>query len=304
MGRILLVLFFLSPVAGLAQDFDLNVVLMETTFLMVGQAKNPGAQTLGTAFVLLRPFAAQPDAHQTSGRLVLVTAAHVLEEMMGSSATIMLRTRQNGATPWLRTPARVAIRSNGQPLWKKLPNADVAVMYVKWPLVSARTVDTTFAPTTLLADDELLKKVNAIGPGVELKVLGYPLGNPGNEIGFSILRTGVIASYPLLPTLNTRTFLLDFRVFQGNSGGPVYFSQPIIRGSGFSCCPPQFIMGLVSQEALMSQPYSQLQLQLGQIVHASVIRATIDLLPAPETNEAAEGESPVELTPPQDGARP
>jgi len=172
-------------------------------------------------------------------------------------------------------------------------------MYVRWPLTADATVDTTFVPTTFLADDESLRKFNVVGPGVELKVLGFPLGNPSNEIGFPILRTGVIASYPLLPTLSNRTFLLDFRVFQGNSGGPVYFSQPVIHGGSYMCCPPQFVMGLVSQEALLSQPYAQLQLQLGQIIHASVIKATIDLLPAPETNEANEGAALVELSPAQ-----
>jgi hypothetical protein len=37
--------------------------------------------------------------------------------------------------------------------------------------------------------------------------------------GFPILRAGRIASYPILPTADTKTILLDFPVLPGNSGG-------------------------------------------------------------------------------------
>lgn len=43
---------------------------------------------------------------------------------------------------------------------------------------------------------------------------------------------------------------MDFRVFKGNSGGPVYFSQPQYIGSVSFGGQAQFIMGLISQEAL------------------------------------------------------
>ncbi len=280
---------FLSAL-GFCQQPDLNVRLMQTTFLVVGATKNPGVSTLGTAFLLLRPFSVQSNAQTVSGKAVLVTAAHVFEEMSGDEATILLR-KQRGADEWVLQPARFLIRRGGQPLWKKLPDTDVAVMYVNWPLPEPYII--TIAA---LADDESLKKT-AVGPGAELNVLGYPLGARSNDAGFPILRTGVIASYPLLPTSNTKSFLLDFRVFKGNSGGPVYYSPSVPRGSGMVCCPPEFIMGLVSQEKSLDMPYSQLQLSLGEIIHASAIKATIESLPAPEAAEmvtvelvAAQGE--------------
>jgi hypothetical protein len=130
-------------------------------------------------------------------------------------------------------------------------------------------------------------------PGDNLKCLGFPLGRESNPAGFAILRTGDIASYPLLPTAQTKTFLMDFRVFKGNSGGPVYFSQPKWRG-GVSVGRPQFIMGLVSQEAVLpvisADPYGssvrELQLMLGVVVHASIVRQTIEMLPMPESPES------------------
>jgi hypothetical protein len=268
---------FLS-ITSFCQQPNLNVRLMQTTFLVIGAAKSPGGSTLGTAFLLLRPFSLQPNAETVSGKAVLVTAAHVFEEMSGDEATILLR-KESGTEQWVLQRAHFPIRRGGQPLWKKLPDSDVAVMYVKWPLPTPYII-----AISALADDESLKKTG-VGPGAELNVLGYPLGAMSNDAAFPILRTGVIASYPLLPTSSTKTFLLDFRVFKGNSGGPVYYSPSVPRGSAFLCCPPEFIMGLVSQEKSLDMPYSQLQLSLGEIIHAGAIKAAIESLPAPETAE-------------------
>lgn len=288
----------LCCVAALSQETDLNVILMQNTFLVAGPTKTPGLSTFGTAFLLLRAFVVQPDKGHISGRTVLVTAAHVFEEMSGDTATILLRIHQGER--WIIQPARFSIRHNGQPLWKKQADADVAVMYVKFPgnVLSM----TTIVPTSLLADDEVLRNTGVV-PGVDLNILGFPLSTASNDAGFPILRTGVIASYPLLPTAFTKSFLVDFRVFKGNSGGPVYYSRPEPKGSTVICCPPQFIMGLVSKEKSVDMPYSQLQLSLGEIVHASIIKSTIEMLPAPETKESDTMTIPIELIPAQ-GAQP
>jgi hypothetical protein len=287
-AQLVSILFLLFSGICSCQDIDLNVMLMQSTFYVQGPAK-AGGTTSGTAFLLLRPFSAQPDAKTVSGRAVLVTAAHVLDEMAGDFADISLRTQQSGTERWSMQRGRFAIRRAGAPLWKQLPNIDVAAVYVGWPVPAMGVV-----PTTLLADDNLLRNENA-GPGVELKVLGFPLGMPGNDAFFPILRTGDIASYPLLPTKDTKTFLLDFRLFKGNSGGPVYYAPRELPGSVSTCCPPRFIMGLVSKEASFNMPYSELQLSLGQIVHARLIKEVIDSLPAPETEDAIRAQVAVEL---------
>lgn len=281
----------LYSVVAFCQQADMNILLMQNTFLVAGSTKTPGLSTFGTAFLLLRPFAAQPDKEHISGKVVLVTAAHVFDEMTGDNAIILLRTQRGGQ--WINQPARFSIRRNSQALWKQQSGTDVAVMYVKFPLAL-----TAMATTSTLADDDLLKKSDVV-PGVELKILGFPLGTPSNDAGFPILRTGVISSYPLLPTSITKNFLVDFRVFKGNSGGPVYFSQPVVKGASFLCCPPQFIMGLVSKEKSVEMPYSQLQLSLGEVVHASSIKSTIEMLPAPETRESDSMTVPIEFVPPQ-----
>ena len=59
-----------------------------------------------------------------------------------------------------------------------------------------------------------------------MMTLGFPRGLAANAAGFPILRAGRVASYPVAPARIFPTFLLDFSVFPGNSGGPVFMSGP------------------------------------------------------------------------------
>ena len=97
---------------------------------------------------------------------------------------------------------------------------DVAVMTVTAPPEFAKAA----IPLAWLAKDDTFDQY-AVGPGDELMALGFPRGLAANSAGFPILRAGRVASYPLAPSANNPTFLLDFAVFPGNSGGPVYMAQ-------------------------------------------------------------------------------
>ena len=275
----LLVVFpLLLASASFAQnqkDIELNTLLMESTFKVEGRNAQ-GQPTLGTVFIMGRPFPNQP----AKGRYLLITAAHVLEEMQGETAVLHLRRKVDANTNrWARAPIPLAIRANGQPVWKKHPDADVAAMYVRLPNESSIPL----ISTDLLADDKMLSDFE-IHPGDELDCLGYPLGLDANDAGFPVLRSGKIASYPLVPTNTTRTFLFDFRILKGNSGGPVYFVQSTRTYAGGTHMETiHFIIGLVSQESVVQQPYSEFQLGLAVVVHASLIKQAINLLPSPET---------------------
>ena len=305
---ILLLSLMITPALWAQNDFDLNVALMQSTFMLRGPDAR-GGTSIGTGFILFRPLpGAKLDAPNVTGKLVLVTAAHVFDEMVGDEAVILVRVHSVNSTLWSVVPARMKIREHGRPLWKNHPTADVAVVYVTPPIAGNELVipfeERNVVPTTLLADDDLLKK-NVVNPGLELKCLGYPLGSASNAAGFPVLRTGVIASYPLLPTAETKTFLFDFRVFKGNSGGPVYFSQSLPKGGTVLGGVPQFIMGLVSKEANFTTTVTDLYetrqttypLSIGEVVFASLIKEAIASLPSPETPEAAAGVVRIEVLP-------
>jgi hypothetical protein len=265
-----------------AKDFELNTVLMQTTFYIEGNSAQ-GQPVLGTVFVMGRPLPEQKE----KGAYVLITAAHVLADIATDTAVVGFRIKINDT--WTRFPVPIQIRLKGTPLWTKHPNADVAAMYIRLP----NQVALPLLSTDILADDAVLAKFE-IHPGDELECLGYPLGQSANDAGFPILRSGKIASYPLLPTASNPTFLYDFHIFKGNSGGPVYFVQSgrLYQNVFHAGENIHFVVGLVSQESLMQQQISgfyseetrQLQLGLAVVVQANFIKQTIEMLPAPSLN--------------------
>lgn len=258
------------------QSTDLSTVLMRSTFKLQGNG------SMGTAFVLGQPDPANPGR----GFYVLITAAHVLEEMEGTAATLFLRTT-TGELNYRKFPIQIDIRSEEEPLWVRHPKADVAAMRVGLP----GNIDIKLVSTDLLATDETLAQYE-IHPGDDLLVLGYPYGAESNEAGFPVLRSGRIASYPLRPTANTKTFLLDFEIFDGNSGGPVYIYtfNRVYGGAMHAGTVTSLVMGLVSKQtqvtermrSLTEEVTRQHRLGLAVVVHASFIREVIDMLPTPQ----------------------
>ena len=77
---------------------------------------------------------------------------------------------------------------------------------------------------------------------------------------------------------DTATFLLDFSVFPGNSGGPVFISRQQnptgLTPVSDKAPDPGFIAGLLTQQVELNSE----RLEIGIVTHAKYIRETIDLL--------------------------
>ena len=253
---------------------------MRSTFKLEGPAATKGEQSAGTAFILAQPDSAKPQV----SHFVLITAAHVFEKISGEQATLNLRTAKGDG--FKKLAHKITIRSKDQPLWVRHPDVDVAALHVALPT----NADLKLASTLLLGTDELLERYN-IGPGDESMVLGYPHGASANAAGFPILRSGRIASYPLTPTAQTKTFLLDFQVFPGNSGGPVFIYAPSrFYDEKKNPMTVHFILGLVTREMDQTERIKTLDgeitrkhsLGIGIVAHAQFIREVLDRLPPPE----------------------
>lgn len=251
-----------------AENFELNTALFESTF-KIEQVIAPNQSIVGTTFVLARPYPSEPN----KGRFVLVTAKHVLEGMKGDDAVWHLRVK-DGSGQWQRSPVVLKIRTNSTPNWVAHPTGDVAVMYVQ--LLPG--VINFVLPTPVIALDSTFEQFE-IHPGDELNCLGYPMGMESNVAGFPVLRSGKIASYPVYPAKRHPTFLYDFEVFGGNSGGPVYMVESNRNFSGSTHIGKiQFVAGLVSQQHLCVNE----RLALSVVVSASLILEAINTLPSPE----------------------
>jgi S1-C subfamily serine protease len=220
------------------------------------------------------------DAGKT--KAVLITAAHVLNDMIGPSVVLVMRRKLPDGS-WQEAPIAVPIQSGGRPLWVRHPRADVAA--INLPPVPEE-VKPVILNMDFLATDQMLEKFE-VHPGDELNVLGFPLGY-SHTGGFPVLRSGKIASFPLVPTSQNTYFLLDFRVFKGNSGGPVYLVQMgRAFGGNYNFQSVQFLAGLVSEEVSATEQFQGLYenrvesypLGLAKIVPAPYISETIKLLP-------------------------
>lgn len=249
--------------------FEINTQLMEATFEIVGpSAKQQGATSGGTVFLMGKPLS------DNSASYVLITATHVLEEIAGDTAKIFFRWRNDDGSYGQRD-YEFAIRENGKALYVKHKDVDVAAMYMRMPIefqkVKLLSID-------LIGTDEWLKKFE-VHPGDELICLGYPLFAAGQH-GYPILRSGKIASYPLVPAKDQKNWLFDFRIFPGNSGGPVYFADRnrLYGGATHVGETIQFLAGLITQQ-VNSTIFKDKDLSLGVVIPAVFIRETLDLLP-------------------------
>jgi S1-C subfamily serine protease len=274
--QIVIAILILISMGTIAIARDLNTIMMEATCKITGQASS------GTGFVIGKPDEKNPP----KAFYILVTADHVLRAAQGERVKLTFRQKQADNT-WRRMDVPLQIREKKKELWQKHPDVDVAAIFVRLPT----NVVTTLLSTDLLVDDEKINEYE-IHPGQELLCLGYPFGAEANAQGFPILRSGRIASYPITPAANHKTFLFDFTVFRGNSGGPVYFVQhdPTYGGKRRIGTTIYGVIGIVIRERNITQKIQELYektekvtpLQLGEVIHATFIKELIDSMDRPK----------------------
>lgn len=263
---------FVSLAVAQEQSFELNTALMRVTFQIAGPLVNrPDRTTFGTVFIIGRPTKADPKISYN----VLVTAAHVLDDIGTDTATLTLREPDGKGlyTPFVRT---IQIREKGKALYTKHESADVAAMYLPLP----QKLGIELLPMAFLVDDKTMTDIE-LHPGDQVLCLGFPLmaSGPG---GFPILRSGRLASYPLTPAKTVKALYYDVLLYGGNSGGPAYYSfENRVFAGATHIGIQQGILGLVVQQANSKIPeFADKPLNLGVIVPAVYIRETIDKLPS------------------------
>ena len=245
-------------------SLDISSNLMQAT-VQIEQALPDGRHTIGTGFLINDPT---PDGHP---RTVLVTANHVFDKMPGLEAHVGYRI-QGKDGGWRFDPQPIVIRTATRELWAHNAAHDVAAIAVKAPKAFAQAA----IPLNWLAGSDTFSKYN-IGPGDEMMVLGYPQGLSANTAGFPILRSGRVAS-PVESGASSPTFLLDFRVFPGNSGGPVFIAEAARRRPGAAEAQEvQFVAGMLTQQVELNNE----RLEIGIVTDAQFVRDTVGMLDLP-----------------------
>lgn len=270
--ELLLVLAQAASPPPAQRELEINTALMQSTFHLQGPSKTTGEIAVGSGVVVGRPCAGVPG----KGAYTLVSVSHVLEQIAGEDLLILVRLKNPDGT-WRKVRHFVKSRTpGGKPLWLKHPDADVAVMYVNLPEGAVPEC----LPAAMFATDAVLQEFE-IHPGDEVFALGFPLGVEANQYGFPVLRSGRIASYPLLPQKSIKTFLVDMEAFPGNSGGPVYlWDRNRSYAGGTHIGEVRFLMGIVRGTVFARDPAST-RLVIAEVVHANFVLEAISLLPEP-----------------------
>ncbi|MBC8487538.1 MAG: trypsin-like peptidase domain-containing protein [Bacteroidetes bacterium] len=274
--------FSFSQTDSLGIDLDLNIVLMKNTYLISGN------NSCGTGFIVTKEKKKNNEKKKTSKRAkkdlnyIFITAAHVLDSIIGNEAYIYLRTYDNGI--YKTFPFPLLIRNKRTNYYKKHPTMDVAAMYVTLPKI----FDNNYFSLSegLFINDNDIKTWN-IRTGETINCLGFPYCSYDSIGCFPILRSGKIASYPIIPSSVYSTFYFDFEVYPGNSGGPVYFFEDGMKARSrsdqyFLMGGPhlQFIMGLVSQQRyVVDDTKDTIFIKLARVIHSKYILETIEMLP-------------------------
>lgn len=233
---------------------DINMAVLHATY-KIEQQQQKGNYTIGTCWLV------KVAGEANDAKIALVTAYHVLDMMKETHATIVLRIfDENGK--WQKMPMQFQIREqNGNALWLTHPERDIATLWIEVPnYIKEHALD-----INLLADEKSIKNLN-IGLGDELLALGYPKGLAANGYGFPILRSGRVSSYPIIPILEFPSFLMDFSVFAGNSGGPVYID--FNENNKKKNKAKSLIMGIIAQQV----NHENERLEIGIVLHASFVR--------------------------------
>jgi hypothetical protein len=232
-------------------------------------------QTAATCFLLERP---KPDGK--GSQILLITAAHVLETFQGDVATLSLR-RVKAPDDIELAPTPVGIRQNAQPLWIKHPEVDVAAIRIP----PRDDFQPAALPLDMLATDETWKQLE-FEPGDLIRMVGYPhaMQFEPNPLGYPTTRLGALAGFPLKPSAKSRMFLIDANIFEGDSGGPIYFlgDKPADGGPR-----PIVILGLLHGQHFINEAFRTVY-QSGEMrhrfgvgigIHAAAIRETIEKVP-------------------------
>ena len=261
---------------------DLTLAMINAT-VEIDQPQPNGKRVVGTGFLVSDPT---PDGRP---RVVLVTAGHLFDDMPAEEARVGWRVALADGS-WKYDPKPLKIRDGKTALWTRNADRDIAAIAIEAPPEFARAA----IPLSWLGDDKTFDRYR-VGPGDEMMVLGYPEGFAANTAGFPIVRSGRVASYPLSPIQAFPTFLLDFRVFQGNSGGPVFMTEDIRRRPGADGAPPaRFVAGMLSSQAMSGTE----RMEVGIITPAFYIRETLALLDRPPAVTATSTAAAAQTTEP------
>jgi len=231
-----------------------EAVLFNTTEIVANRA---GEEWTGTGFFIL-----------ANHRLFLASNRHVLEDDPAINYSITIHRLSAASTD-------VVLEVGGQKIFVDYENpfcinfntaaryaapsdddVDLALVDLTGVANPPGAVIVPFSPSKILDWDTSL-----LTPALDVLFVGYPNSYSDAMHHLPVVRTGTIASLPMLNFDGAPTFLIDAQIWPGSSGSPVYISAESSGGT-FS------VVGVI-QSAVNMLGDSQKHLGLGHAVKSS-----------------------------------
>ncbi len=207
-----------------------------------------------TGFLYAYPTGEVDEEGEKTFWTFLVTNRHVFETIFQHSEILSSRFNKLDATG---SSAYSVSRKNANWTAHPDPECDVAVLGINPDQLMADNIEHTF-----FYDDRALTCEQAATLGVSegdgVFILGFPLGQAGDERNYVIARQGIIGRAQHWLRGNASTFLIDASIFPGNSGGPVLLKPEAVAIRGTKANDKCALIGMVSsylpyQEVAVSQ---------------------------------------------------
>lgn len=189
----------------------------------------------------------------------LVTNRHVLE---GKNQVILkFNVTGKGTKKYLLE----LVDEKDKKIWLTHQNerVDIAIIPISPGYLEAQGIECYFFPEQDMAFKQQIKELG-IFQGDEIFVLGFPMGITGMERNYVIVRSGIIARLDDEILNNNFSYLIDSKIFPGNSGGPVVFKPSIGSLEGTPPVNKAYLIGVVSsyityQERAISEQTGKLR---------------------------------------------
>ena len=216
---------------------------MNTVVALGGPTSDGSIKYNATGFLYGHPTTDTDESGQKLFQLFLVTNRHVFERALRDSDTLHARfnkLKETGANSY-----KVALKDASWTVHPS-PDVDVAVMGVNANRLRDDEIGFNFFEADSHASTLEQVRAEGIGEGDGVFVLGFPMGNAGEERNYVIVRQGIMARTQDWLNGKSRTFLIDASVFPGNSGGPVVTKLEAMSIEGTPANNKCSLVGMVS----------------------------------------------------------
>jgi S1-C subfamily serine protease len=199
-------------------------------------------QYIGTGFLYGRSLE-EEDLPVRRYQLFLISNRHILQ---GKEA-VKVRFNPEGDAPAREYEAPL-VDEDGELLWSAHddPEVDIAALPINSRLLQREGIRfSSFRDDENLADRERALE-EGISEGDGIFVLGFPMGQVGNERNYVIVRQGAIARIRDALAGTSKEFLVDALIFPGNSGGPIVTRPEFMAIYGTRATSQALLLGIVA----------------------------------------------------------